>query len=246
MLILNLGCGSKTADGCVNIDWSPYLRIKKNVLLRTLAAPLIGKVRRERLAHVSGNVIAHDLRKRLPFPERSVDAVYHSHVLEHIDRDAAAIFLSECKRVLKPDGICRVCVPDWERLAQRYLEHAARCSLDDRLLRSHDEYIEEMIEQCVRRESQGSSKRSPAMRFLENALFGDARKRGETHQWMYDRFNLRYLLERVGFSGIEVRRYNESSIHGWSSIGLEVDGKGEEYKPGSLYVECRNDLQRAA
>lgn len=36
MVLLNLGCGYKTSDlpGVVNIDWSPYVRLAKNPVLR--------------------------------------------------------------------------------------------------------------------------------------------------------------------------------------------------------------------
>jgi 2-hydroxychromene-2-carboxylate isomerase len=38
--------------------------------------------------------------------------VYHSHVLEHLPKDAAPRFVGECYRVLAEGGILRVVVPD--------------------------------------------------------------------------------------------------------------------------------------
>jgi SAM-dependent methyltransferase len=49
-----------------------------------------------------------DLTK-LPFPDRSFDCVYASHVLEHISDDRKA--LSEIRRVLKPGGLAILPVP---------------------------------------------------------------------------------------------------------------------------------------
>ena len=99
--ILNLGCGTKTSPRCVNIDWSIYLRVKRNPIAR-LFAPLV--MRGDRLARFKGladNVVVHNLRKGIPAEDGSVDAVYHSHVFEHIDRADAPGFLAEVRRVLE-------------------------------------------------------------------------------------------------------------------------------------------------
>lgn len=42
----------------------------------------------------------------------SVDAVYSSHNLEHLDRHQVPRALAEFHRVLRPDGLCMVNVPD--------------------------------------------------------------------------------------------------------------------------------------
>ncbi len=73
---------------------------------------------------------------------------------------------------------------------------------------------------------------------IENVLLGDARKRGETHQWMYDRVNLKSILKNLGYSRVEIQEYNSSLISDWDSYGLDLDGSREEYKPGSLYAEA--------
>ncbi|PCJ61028.1 MAG: hypothetical protein COA65_02050 [Rhodospirillaceae bacterium] len=238
MRVLNLGCGSKTSSRCINIDWSPYLRVKKNKLLRVLVAPFLNEERRHRLIMLSDNVMAWNLRKGIPFPDESVDAVYHSHILEHIDRKDVASFQKEIYRVLKSGGTQRICVPNLEALARDYLSSLERCRVDETALDHHDNCIAEMIEQCVRREPFGTQHQPPVRRYLENLILGDARKRGETHQWMYDECNLKFILRQAGFHGIAIRRFNESNIPDWQSFGLEVDEEGNEYKPGSLYVDC--------
>ena len=70
-------------------------------------------------------------------------------------------------------------------------------------------------------------------------LLGDARKRGETHQWMWDRVNLAAALDQAGFTGAEVVNFRTSTIPDWSSTGLDQEPDGTEYRPGSLYVEAR-------
>ncbi len=82
--LLNLGCGARFHQDWTNIDL--FSRHPK--------------------------VLSHNLKYPLPFPNESFDAVYHSHVLEHLPRHQAAPFVKECFRVLKHDGIIRVVVPN--------------------------------------------------------------------------------------------------------------------------------------
>jgi predicted SAM-dependent methyltransferase len=62
-----------------------------------------------------------NLLKGVPFADNSVDVVYHSHVLEHFWDTDGLSFMKECFRVLKPNGIIRVVVPDLEQIVRVYL-----------------------------------------------------------------------------------------------------------------------------
>jgi SAM-dependent methyltransferase len=66
-------------------------------------------------------VIRHDLRKRLPFPDAGFDAVYSSHVLEHLAPEHGEALIGEMHRVLAPGGVVRVVVPDLEGICREYL-----------------------------------------------------------------------------------------------------------------------------
>ena len=90
-LKLHLGCGGNRIDGWVNID-----------LVGTAAD------------------LPWDMRHPLPFPENSVTAIFHEHLLEHLPFPAATMFLRECHRVLQPGGVLRVAVPDFGRFARDY------------------------------------------------------------------------------------------------------------------------------
>ena len=241
MRILNLGCGVKVSShpDIVNVDWSVYLKLKRNGLTRRLARIALNGGRLARFDSLPDNILVHDLSKGIPAEDESVDGVYHSHLFEHLDRDVADRFLKEIQRVLKPNGIVRIVVPDLEYACRNVLEHIHRCETEEREQPRHDEYVAEIIEQCVRREASGTSKQKPFRRKVENALLGDARRRGETHQWMYDKVNLSYKLKRAGFSSTQVCSCHESQIPGWDSYGLDVTESGAEYKPGSLYMEAR-------
>lgn len=54
----------------------------------------------------------HDVRNGLPYNTNSVDFIYSSHFLEHLTYEEGRKFLSECRRVIKPDGAMRLIVPD--------------------------------------------------------------------------------------------------------------------------------------
>jgi SAM-dependent methyltransferase len=225
LVIYNLGCGTRAHPACVNVDWSIHLRLRK-LHLAWLAGDRAGKIRA-----LPPDIVVHDLRKGIPAHDATADVVYHSHVLEHIDREAAPGFMAEIHRVLKPGGIQRVVVPDFEHLARRYVEAFGG--------EGHEARVADMIEQIVRREAAGTASQRTLRRRIENALLGDARKRGETHQWMYDRLTLGALLERSGFTAISVVDHSTSRIPGWNDLGLDAEPDGRPYKPDSLYMEAR-------
>jgi len=63
---------------------------------------------------------SHDITV-LPFKDNSVDLIYSSHVLEYFDRTEVLSVLNEWKRVLKPNGILRLGVPDFKSMVTLYL-----------------------------------------------------------------------------------------------------------------------------
>ena len=179
-----------------------------------------------------------NLKNGLPFPTDSVEFVYHSHLLEHLDRNEAPGFLREILRVLMPGGIQRIVVPDFEHLCRSYVDHIDSCDADQGLAAQHDKYIESVLEQSVRREAFSTARQPRIQRVMENLILGDARQRGETHQWMYDRISLSVLLSKVGYTDITLEEFNTSRVNDWHMIGLDLDEDGKQYKPGSLYMEA--------
>jgi predicted SAM-dependent methyltransferase len=80
---LHLGCGWVHIDGWVNID----------------------------LFATSADVV-WDLRHGIPLPDGSAAAIFHEHMLEHLSLRDGHLLAQECLRVLAPDGVLRVGVPD--------------------------------------------------------------------------------------------------------------------------------------
>ena len=240
MKILNLGCGTMTCDRpeVINIDWSIFLRIKKIKVLNRFIPLFFRGERFERLSSIPDNIMVYNLERGIPFASDSVDVVYHSHLLEHLEKNVAEKFLAEAKRVMKPGGIHRIVVPDLEKICKEYIMHILSCEEFPEESNKHDNYIAALIEQCVRKEAYGTSQQSPSRRFVENFVLGDARRRGETHQWMYDRINLSAKLFNIGYKEVHIQSYKTSLIPDWNQYRLEVDDKGNQRKPESLYVEA--------
>jgi predicted SAM-dependent methyltransferase len=59
----------------------------------------------------------------LPFEKNSVDNIFCSHTLEHIEPERIPVVLSEMKRVLKKEGKVRIVVPDAAKAIKWYLKN---------------------------------------------------------------------------------------------------------------------------
>jgi predicted SAM-dependent methyltransferase len=62
-----------------------------------------------------------DLRRPLPLPPGSVEAIFHEHLLEHLPAAEGLSLTRECHRLLRPGGILRIGVPDFGRYARGYV-----------------------------------------------------------------------------------------------------------------------------
>jgi len=58
----------------------------------------------------------------LPFGDNTVELIYASHLLEHLRLSKVHAVLLEWKRVLVPDGMLRVSVPDFPSLVHIYMD----------------------------------------------------------------------------------------------------------------------------
>ena len=113
---LNLGCGRQVVEGWVNVDYALGARFAQIPLFS-----LLNKKLRFFRSNWDRRILIHDLRCRFPFEDSTVDVIYTSHTLEHFTREEGLRFLKECHRVLKPNGIIRVLVPDLETFVAKYI-----------------------------------------------------------------------------------------------------------------------------
>ena len=239
--LVNLGSSARVAPGWNNVDFSLIVRLARYQRLCGILhrRGLISNDRYERIRKLDpASVTCWDLRRGVPFAGGTFDVVYHSHVLEHIDREAAPGFLRECLRVLRPGGTLRVVVPDLEALTRSYLAIVDRLP-NGATAAEHRFATEQIFDQMIVRTPKNRLHQPRVVRALENVLIGDTARSGVLHRWMYDRFSLGALLREVGFVDVTGFDARTSRIAGWSSFHLDTDPDGSIYKPGSLYMEGR-------
>ncbi len=126
--LVNIGCGRNFHPAWENLDLEP----------------------------ADSSVIAHDVVKGLPFSDSNVDAVYHSHILEHLRPGQGEMLIEECFRVLRPGGILRIVVPDLERIVELYLEsHQQAWNGEESAELNYNWMKLELLDQLVRERSGG-------------------------------------------------------------------------------------------
>jgi len=89
---LHLGCGKRFIPGFVHIDAVDFPHVDHVAAIDNLSF----------------------------IPDSSVELIYNCHVLEHFKRRDVERVLAEWMRVLKPGGILRISVPDFEALCVVY------------------------------------------------------------------------------------------------------------------------------
>jgi SAM-dependent methyltransferase len=116
-VLLHLGCGPLVKPSrWKDLDGSWNLRMSKlPKLIRTPVLKLLGNDFKW-----PKHVGYLNITERLPYAEGSVDAVYASHVWEHLYFEEALAATKEVFRVLKPGGVLRLVVPNLEYFIERY------------------------------------------------------------------------------------------------------------------------------
>jgi predicted SAM-dependent methyltransferase len=144
MKLLNLGCGSRFHPDWINMDWSSC----------------------------NAYVKVHDLSTGIPFPDSTFDVVYHSHLLEHLQREKAFFLVQECYRVLKVGGIIRIAVPDLEQIVRMYLVALEKALQGNHEWGDHYDWMMlELYDQAVREIPGGAMRVYLEQRFIPNEGF---------------------------------------------------------------------------
>lgn len=92
---LHLGCGKRFIEGFIHIDAVEYPHIDHVCSIDQLSF----------------------------LPDETCHLIYACHVLEHFKRREVARVLAEWNRVLKPGGVLRLSVPDFEAICKVYLSN---------------------------------------------------------------------------------------------------------------------------
>jgi predicted SAM-dependent methyltransferase len=179
------GAGCIAPEGWLHYDASPSVWLER--------LPVIGPLIRVNENRFPSSVQFGDIVDGLPIEENSAQAVYASHVLEHLAYDEFWVALRNTYKMLKPGGVFRMIVPDLQERARRYLACVA----------SNDpEASSRFLKECYL--GQSSRPRS-AFAKLRN-LFGRSK-----HLWMWDEVSLSEALKSVGFVNVRRCKYGDAS-----------------------------------
>lgn len=210
---LHLGCGLNAPKTWRNFDSSLHAQVTKCPWLYRL---LRGMNLVNKGSQWPANVGYVDLNKRLPWKDRSADAIYLSHVLEHLSRPTVELFLAESFRVLKPGGVIRIVVPDMYENAEAYLR-----ATDDSA--STIEEFLKVINLVV-----------PEERSLVRRMYNSLMGHPSVHKHMYDHVSLSERLSRFGFR--QIVRCDHCKSAYLDDIELLEGKPGYDH---SLYLEAR-------
>lgn len=152
-LRLNLGCGTLPLAGWVNVE------------LAGLPADLVW-----------------DLRYPLPFPDNSVDAIFHEHVMEHMYAYQGYMLVKDCYRMLKPGGVLRIVMPDASKYIGSYVDPS-------------NEFI-----------NSWRPGRFTPMIALQQEFYSFG------HRAIYDSATLHLFCHTAGFSLVESKKFGDSRI----------------------------------
>ena len=184
---INLGCGTTAPAGWLNVDRSPGLLLSKFPGARriVLATGLLPGPQAQ--VDWPEGIRRLDVTKRLPFQASSAEAIYSSHMLEHLAHRDAIHLLAECRRVLDDGGVLRLALPDLRRMAQAYLASSDSGAADA---------FVEAIGLGIEANPKGSRRLIEAMS-------------GARHRWMYDAASIVSACEAVGLTRVEECAYRE-------------------------------------
>jgi predicted SAM-dependent methyltransferase len=123
----------------------------------------------------------------LPFGDKSVDVIYSSHALEHIERSKVLPTLQEWFRVLKNGGEVDLRVPDGPWCLRYYLDYIDR----------HETIF------------------SPVLGWELSIIIGSQEDEGMIHRMLFTEKSLYYFLVQAGFfvqSITKIFTHNQSTL----------------------------------
>jgi len=208
---LNIGCGDAPTAGWINYDNSPAVWLARRPVLTWLLRS-VGLLDSGNLAFIENcrrfGIRYANASRRIPHAGETVDAIYSSHMIEHLDRREAAIFLAECRRVLKPGGVLRLSAPNLRWSVLEYIENGRA-----------DAFVAQLQFDLDRPRG--------VMGKLRQLLSG-----GRGHRWMYDGPSLQELVSDNGFADVEIVPTGQTRLAAPGDLDLR------EREIESVYVEA--------
>jgi hypothetical protein len=171
---LHYGCGMCVGQGWHNCDASPTVRLQR--------LPLLGAAfRRWVPPRFPTEVHYGDIVRGMSLVPNSCEAIFCSHVLEHLAFEDLRIALRNTYSYLKPGGTFRLIVPDFEQQVAAYLSNPDPSAISNFMGYTH----------------LGRKTRPKGLLAWLREYCGNSH-----HLWMWDYKGLAEELRAVGFQGI--------------------------------------------
>ncbi len=143
-------------------------------------------------------IVCHDCRRGIPLKDASVDVIYSSHFFEHLYRFEVIALLKECLRILKPNGVIRVALPDLNTFVERYKANDP-LNVDAGVARANT-FVEQFYPSLF------SGERPPSFveRIQEYFL--------AHHKWMYTFESFQEIMKKAGFVDVCRKQCCEGTV----------------------------------
>jgi len=197
---LNIGCGyGWNAPGWIGIDYDGTSAVWSN-------------------GQGNHSYLNIDILKGLPFENYSVDIIFCSHMLEHFTYNEAILVVAEFYRVLKPEGILALIVPDLDIYLDKFHKKDEEFLTTPDIIGGNplDNYTDNFL-----------------MNFYSDPIFNNT-----CHKYSYNFENLSSLLQKFKFKDIKRAAFMQFEYD--NEINLDTFRPLPEHaEQFSLCVECR-------
>lgn len=203
---VQFGCGVCAPVDWQNFDAGPVFWLQSRL-------PFLSPILKKRgFPDYPRNIKYGDVIKGLPIAPQSAQAVYCSHVLEHMVLEELRVTLRNVFQYLTHGGTFRLVVPDLEQLTRTYLADSAS----------------DAASRFMRQSYLGEMKVPRGLKAMPAALFGRSR-----HLWMWDYKGMAEELEAAGFTSIRRAQIGDSADPHFYNV--ESEGRWKD----CLGIDCK-------
>lgn len=172
---LQFGAGTNYLNGWFNTDYFP----RKNIYFLNSVKPL-------------------------NFPNASFDFIFSEHHIEHIEYNEAKSMIAESYRILKKNGVLRICTPDLSAYLNAYTDNDESKNL----------FVNDIMNNWVRTGFHKAKNYLPENGDESRSFFINDVFMNYEHKFIYDFETLKYLLVQAGFKKVystpaNTSRYSE-------------------------------------
>lgn len=203
---VQFGCGTCAPETWQNFDAGPAFWLQSRLSFLT---PLLVK---RGFPDYPKNIKYGDVIKGLPVAPQSAEAVYCSHVLEHMTLEEFRVAIRNVFSYLRPGGTFRLVLPDLEQLITSYVNDPSP----------------EAASRFMRESYLGEANLSRGLKAMPAALFGRSR-----HLWMWDYKGIAEQLAEAGFTDIRRAQLGDSPDPRFAEV--ESEGRWTD----CLGVDCK-------